>query len=157
MADFVRALIQYVGISDHIPERSDVFKQLNVEQTFCLPIAKPDIEQIVKVISELKVTSTKVIKTPKGVSLEGQALTGWKLVIEGVVTQKIQYVADEPTQTVHAAHTKIPFSTYIVLPSNFIAGTPITVNGYVEDIYAMQTSDRCIFNNITIILTADFC
>lgn len=157
MADVVRNLIQYAGISDNIPESSNVFKQLNVEETFCLPEAKPNIEQIVKAIGELIVKSTKVIRTPKGVSLEGQSLTGWKLVIEGYVQLKFQYVANEPMQSVHAAHTRIPFSTYIVLPENFIAGTPITVNGYIEDIFSMQTSDRCIFNNITIALTADFC
>lgn len=157
MSDLVRNLIQYVGISDHIPENSTVFKQLNVEETFCLPVEKPDIEQIVKVVAQLQVTSTKVIKTPKGTSLEGHVLTGWKLVIEGFVNQKIQYVADEPTQSVHAAHARIPFSTFIVLPGNFIPGTPITVNGYIEDIFAMQTDRRCIFKNITILLTADFC
>lgn len=157
MADLVRNLIQYVGLSDHIPESSNAFKQLNVEQTFCIPDAKPDIEQIVKAISELVIKSTKVIRTPRGVSLEGQMLTGWKVVIEGMITQKIQFVADEPMQSVHAAHTNIPFSTYIVLPDNFIPGTPVTVNGYIEDIFVQKIDERCIFNNITIVLTAEFC
>jgi hypothetical protein len=157
MSDVVRNLIQYAGIADHIPESSDVFKQLNIEDTFCLPIEKPNIEQITKVIGEISIKSTKVIRTPKGVSLEGQQLTGWKLVIEGWIKIKLQYVADEPTQTVHAAHAYIPFSTYIVLPDNFIMGTPVMVHEYIEDIFTMQMDKRCIFNNITILLTADFC
>lgn len=157
MSDQLRDLIQYSGVSEHIPENSTVFKQLNVEQTFCLPIEKPDIEQIVKVIGEINIKSMKIIRTPKGISLEGQSLTGWKLVIEGTVRLKIQYVADEPTQSVHAAHTTIPFSTYIVLPDNFIAGTPVLAHEYIEDIYTLKMDNRCIFNNVTILLTADFC
>jgi len=157
MEDVVKNLIQYVGISDFIPESSTVFKQLSVEKNFCIPEAKPDIEQIVKSISELKIKNTKMIKTPKGKSLEGQLLTGWKAVVEGVITQKIQYVADEPEQSVHAAHIDIPFSTFIVLPLNFVVGTPVTILGYIEDVFAQKMDERCIFNNITILLTAEFC
>ena len=156
MPDVVKKLIQYVGISDTIPENATVFKQLNVEKNFCLPDAKPDIEQVVKVMSELVIKRKKVIKTPKSTSLEGQVLTGWKLVIEGVLRQKIQYVADEPEQSVHAAHANVPFSAFIVLPENFDMSTPITVNGYIEDVYAQMMDERCIFINITILLTADF-
>jgi hypothetical protein len=157
MAEVLRNLIQYVGISDNIPESSTVFKQLNVEENYCLPAAKPNIEQIVKVISDLKIISTRIIKTPVGKSLEGQLLTGWKLVVEGVIHQKLQYVADEPKQSVHGAHADILFSTYIVLPSNFVFGTVVTVYGYIEDIYVRQMDNRCIFNNITILLNSDFC
>jgi len=157
MSEIVKNLIQYIGISDDIPENSDVFKQLYVENTFCLPHAKPDIEQIIKVLGELVIKNKKVIKTPKGTSMEGQLLTGLKMVIEGVVKLKIQYVADEPEQPVHGAHVNIPFSTYIVLPEDFILGTPVSVYGYIEDIFSQQVSNRCIFNNITILLTAEFC
>lgn len=157
MAEIVKKLIQYAGISDYIPENSTVFKQLSVEKNFCIPVAKPDIEQIVKAISELKIKSTKVIKTPKGTSLEGQLLTGWKIVVEGVITQKIQYVADEPEQSVHAAHTDMPFSTFIVLPANYVPGTPVTILGYIEDVFVQKMDSRCIFNNISILLTADSC
>lgn len=157
MSEIVKNLIQYIGIADDLPENHDVFKQLFVDDTFCLPDAKPDIEQIVKVSGELEIRSKKVVKTPKGTSLEGQLLTGWKLVIEGFVKLKIQYVADEPDQPVHGAHVNIPFSTYIVLPEDFIQGTPVSVIGYIEDIFSQQVSRRCIFNNITILLTAEFC
>jgi hypothetical protein len=157
MADVVRNLIQYEGIADDIPQSSNVFKQLYVEKVFCLPDAKPDIEQIIKVISELIIKNTKVIRTPKGISLEGQALTGWKIVVEGAIKVKFQYVADTPEQSVHAAHTEVPFSTYIVLPGNFIPGTPVTVRGSIEDVFVNKMDERCIFINITILLTADFC
>lgn len=157
MTSKVKTLIEYVGISEYLPNNPNIFKQLNIEETLCLPQNKPDIEQIIKIISEIIIKSTKVIRTPRGKSLEGQTLSGFEIIVEGELKQKIQYVANEPTQTVHAAHFNLPFSTYIVLPENFILGTPVTVKGYIEDIYAKQIGKRCIFKNTTILLTADFC
>lgn len=155
MANLVSNLIEYAGIADNLPEAPEAFKQFNVQETVCLPAAKPDIEQIVKVMAEVVITSTRVIKTPVATSLEGQILTGYKLVVEGEVMQKIEYVADEPTQSVHAAHFNVPFSTFIVLPSDYVMGTPLVVTGYIEDIYAKQIDKRCIFKNITVLVTAE--
>jgi hypothetical protein len=160
MANFVDNLIEYAGIADVLPplETGDSFKQFNVQENVCLPCAKPDIEQITKVMAEVVIISTRVIKTPSTgniSSMEGQVLTGWKLIVEGEVQQKVEYVADEPTQSVHAAHFKIPFSTFIVLPADFVPGTPLIVTPYIEDIFAKQLNKRCIFKNITILVTAE--
>ncbi|GFP74496.1 DUF3794 domain-containing protein [Clostridium fungisolvens] len=155
MASFVSNLIEYSGIADVLPIAPHAFKQFNVQKNVCLPIAKPDIEQLTKIMAEVVIISTRVIKTPVATSLEGQILTGFKLIVEGEVRQKVEYVADEPTQTVHAAHFNIPFSTFIVLPATYVQDTPLVVTGYIEDIYAKQIDERCIFKNITILLTAD--
>lgn len=154
MASIVRNLIEYSGIADILPIAPVNFKQLSVQETVCLPIAKPDIEQIVKIIVQASITSTRVIVTPIGTSAEGQKLTGFKLVVEGSMLQKIEYVADEPTQSVHAAHFDIPFSTFIVLPATFVIGSRVQVDAYIEDVFAQQTSKRCIFKNITLLLDA---
>ena len=150
MASVVRNLIEYAGIADHLPLNALAFKQLNVEETLCLPCQKPNIEQIAKATGEISIKSTRVIKTPKATSLEGQKLTGWKLVIEGELKQKVEYVADEPEQPVHSAHFNGPFSTFIVLPENFRIGIPITVTGYIEDIFVQKLDKRCLFKNVKI-------
>lgn len=156
MASIVKNLIEISGLADNLPENPTAFKQFTVQEMLVLPLAKPDIEQIVKVLAEVVITSIRVIKTPVAISLEGQILTGFKLVVEGEVRQKIEYVADEPTQSVHAAHFDIPFSTFIVLPDTFIIGTPITVTGYIEDIFVEMIDKRTIFKNVTILLDARF-
>lgn len=155
MGSFVSNLIEYSGIADNLPVNPTAFKQFSVQETMCLPAAKPDIEQIIKVMAEVVITSTRVIKTPKATSLEGQILTGYKLIVEGEVRQKVEYVADEPTQSVHAAHFNMPFSTFIILPEDFEIGTPLVVTGYIEDIFAQQIDKRCIFKNITVLVTAE--
>lgn len=159
MASIVKKLVEYEGVSNILPYFDTTiaaFKQFNVQEKLDIPAAKPDIEQLVKVKSELIITVTKAIKTPKGTSLEEQKLTGWKAVVEGELKQTVQYVADEPTQPVHAAHFDVPFSIFIVLPPDYSEDKCFTVDGYIEDIYAEQVGKREIFKNTTILLVARF-
>lgn len=50
---------------------------------------------------------------------EGTCLTGRKLVIEGVLNQKVVYTANVATQSVHSAHFSVPFSAFIIPYANF--------------------------------------
>lgn len=157
MASIIKNLIEYSGLAEELPhlENPSNFKQFILQENLILPEAKPDIEQIVKVVAEVTITNTRVIKTPKATSLEGQRLTGFKLIVEGELKQKIEYVANVPSQAVHAAHFNIPFSNFIVLPENFKIGTPITVTGYIEDIFTELFDKRTIFKSTTILLIAE--
>ncbi|WP_053956593.1 DUF3794 domain-containing protein [Inediibacterium massiliense] len=153
--NIVKNLIEYEGISDYIPNFSSeigAFQQLNVQESLDIPLQKPDIEQLLKIKSELSITSVKVIQTSIGVSLEEQTLTGWKAIVEGELRQTVQYVADEPTQSVHAAHFNVPFSSFIILPADFEDTMSVSVKGYIEDIFAKQIGKRKIFKNVTILL-----
>ena len=154
MASKVFGLMEVSGLADTLPTCPVNFKQLSVQEVLTIPEAKPDVEQIVCVAAEVIIKSTSVIKTPAGISAEGQKLTGKKLIVEGVISQKVEYVADEPTQSVHAAHFNMPFSAFIVLPAKFVTGTPLIVTGYIEDIFVELLSKRTIFKNVTILLDA---
>jgi hypothetical protein len=134
-----------------MPKTVSVFKQLTVSERLELPEEKPDIEQIIKIIAQVEITSTRVIRTPVGQSLEGQILSGFKLIVEGEVIQKIEYVADECSQAVHAAHFETPFTTFIVLPASYCIGAPVPVTPYMEDISIELVDKRSIFKNITIL------
>lgn len=137
------------------PVANSTFKQLHKEEVVKIPPQKPDVEQLLNTLVDIEITNTKVINTITGVSLEGQTLTGYKLIVEGILNQKIEYVADEPEQSVHAAHYRVPFSTFIVLPSNFDpVNSDIEVEGFVEDIFTKLIDKRTVFKNITFIVTA---
>ncbi|WP_343338692.1 hypothetical protein TPELB_08950 [Terrisporobacter petrolearius] len=45
---------------------------------------------------------------------EGTCLTGRKLIVEGILKQKVVYTADVDVQSVHSAHYEIPFSAFII-------------------------------------------
>lgn len=54
---------------------------------------------------------------------EGTCLTGRKLIIEGVLNQKIVYTANVTTQSVHSADYSVPFSAFIIPYANFEEST----------------------------------
>lgn len=152
MASVVSNLIEIHGIADMFPASSKAFKQFQVQETLCIPPQKPDMEQILSVHAKIEIAKTAVIETSCGVSFEGQILTGKKLVIEGKLHQKIEYVSDDPVQSVHAAHFVIPFSSYIVLGEHYNCNSEYEVSGYIEDIYIRQVGKRKIFKNVMLLL-----
>lgn len=135
-----------------------------------IPVQKPDMEGIVTVNSCTEIISQRVVKTPtvtgytnaNSVFIDGATipnaectfLTGKKLIIEGIITQKVIYTALTAEQDLHSASFKIPFSTFIIVPKD----TPLTqefrVTAYLEDVYANMLSERSIFFNNTLFVKA---
>lgn len=132
------------------------FKQLSKEEYLKIPCQKPDIEEILSTLVEVEIVNTKIIDTPIMTSLEGQNLTGKKLIIEGILDQKIEYVALLPEQSVHSAHFRVPFSTFIVLPPDFIEEN-LAVEGVIEDVFTEKIDCRTIFKNVTFLVKAQMC
>lgn len=157
MGTIQRNLISYNGISTCPFSDLPYFKQLNIDYTFCIPKQKPDIEQVVRVWVDTSVVDTEVVKTLIGTSTEGQVLTGFKLLVCGDIDLKIEYVACDTTQSVHTAHTVVPFCGYVVLPENLNLNALIKASVIVEDIASDKLDCRCVYNNITMMLIADIC
>jgi hypothetical protein len=150
----VRDLIEYKGIASCVPQSPTVFKEINVEEMLEIPEQKPDIEQLIKVEVNPRIKNIKLIRTVKGISMEGQKLTGLKIIVEGELKQRIQYVADVVEQNVHVTNKTVLFSTFIILPEDFCEDRIINVVPYIEDISALQIDKRKIYKNITILLDA---
>ncbi|HSQ87530.1 DUF3794 domain-containing protein, partial [Romboutsia sp.] len=130
-----------------------IFKQLSVDTNVKIPPQKPEAEDIIEITACVDITYTYLIKTPVVTSYEGQELTGWKLIVEGIIRQKVVYIANEPTQSVHAAEFEIPFSTFVILPKDYKPCSDVRVTGYIEDDFAKLLSDRrTIFKNITLMI-----
>lgn len=157
MISITRDLIEYYGIDDCLPLDPKNFKQINIEDEAYVPIEKPNIEQIVKVYTTAEIKTYKAIKTPKGTSLEGVRLTGHKLILEGEIKYKIQYVADSTSQSVHTFHYTTPFMSFIILPEDFKNTTFLTVSTFIEDIYINQIDCRSTYLNTTLLITAESC
>ncbi|MGL4450021.1 MAG: SPOCS domain-containing protein [Sarcina sp.] len=157
MAKIFRDLIEYNNINDHCVKHVENFRQSNLDYVFCIPVQKPDIEQIVKVWAEPCIKCGKLVITPVGTSLEGQTVTGYKYLMEGSITLKVEYVALETSQSLHTVQTEVPFCSYVVLPKDFNKNTIITPSVLIEDINSTQMDCRCIYNNITFMAIVDLC
>jgi ferredoxin-fold anticodon binding domain-containing protein len=153
--------IKYNGVSQELPEHPKYFTQIAIPETLVIPEQKPDIEQIVSVTVDTAIESLRIVDTPCMKSFEGQSLSGKKLIVELRLIEKVVYVANEPTQSVHAAHFQDTYkSIFVVVPQTvneetiddlFLHGKLI-VTPYIEDIYAELTDARTIFKNITMLL-----
>lgn len=157
MSNVVKNLIEYTGLANTLPElcTPGCFRQFELQERLTIPQNNPDAEQIIRVMNEIIVSNTRVVRTAKAVSLEGQALTGFKLIVEGELIQRIEYLAEEPSQPLHAIHSIIPFCSFIILSEDFIIGTPLTVAGYIEDIYVQLIDKRTIYKNLSILIVAE--
>lgn len=170
MTTVVRGLVEGIGIADALPGNPRWFTEITIPETVEIPCEKPDMEQLISVMVDAKVISIKVAKTPVDVtSPEGQYLSGCKLILELKLRQKIKYVADEPAQSVHAAHFENALqSVFVVVPCSVnICGTVYTIEEalrlgkvvitlYIEDIYGKMIDKRKIFKNIAILVDVTF-
>jgi hypothetical protein len=130
------------------------FTEISIPEVLTLPDEKPDIEQVEKVFIRVKIVSKRVVKTPEAdcPNAEGTKLTGKKLVVEGVLRQKIVYTAALPDQPVHAAHFDVPFSAFIILDKWADCDDSFCVDVCVEDVFVKVFNCRDIFKNVTLFL-----
>lgn len=133
-----------------------IFKQFSIEEDVPIHVQKPEAEEIFDSKTNLIITSTRLVQTPKGTSSEGQILTGWKMVVEGILVQTVVYIANDPAQSLHAARLDSPFSTYLILPEGYKLCQPIQVEGYIENACVKLTDSRCIFKNITLRIEGNY-
>ena len=157
MAKIFRDLIEYNNINEICMKEVENFRQSSIDCNFYIPVQKPDIEEIVKVWTEPCIKNEKIVRTPVGVSLEGQRVTGYKYLIEGSIFLKVEYVGLVKEQTLHTAHTEIPFCSYVVLPEGFNPSALVTANVIIEDINSVKLNERGIYNTITFMTIADIC
>lgn len=165
MAKIVRGLVEYIGIADTFPTNPKYFTEITLPETLQIPCQKPEIEQLLSIIAAAEVVSTRLVETEKAISDEGQNLSGCKLVIELKLHEKVKYVANEPTQSVHVAEYESQFkSVFVVIPCEIngtkacelIRKNKVNVNAYIEDIYAEMTGPKSIFKNITVLVDVVF-
>lgn len=130
--------------------------EIFIPEILNIPSYKPPVEQILSVTSKLEIFCQKVISTPvPAENNEGLVLTGKKLVIEGMLRQKVVYVAKNESQSVHAVHFDVPISTFIVLASGDKLTDKFKLTPCIEDIFICTLSDKQIFKNTTLFIKAN--
>lgn len=102
-----------------------VSDQIDIRQLF--QGKKPCPKEIIDTIADVTITKKEVIQD--------------KVIVEGVLTIQIIYVADFPTQPVHHAHIEIPFTEFIDLPGAR-AGDMVTIQVEIEDVNA-RVKNEC--------------
>lgn len=171
----------YISVNGKFPEDKienilhcdgsvDKWVQFFVPEIVDIPSQKPDMEAIVSVHSCVDIISQRVIKTPvvtgytnaSGQFVPGQDisnsectnLTGRKLIIEGILKQKVVYTAAVEEQSLHSACFSIPFSVFIIIDPDTLLSQNFKIYPYIEDIFTCRLSERSLFKNTTIFIKA---
>lgn len=154
-----REELEAITLKDTLPD--NMWTQLVISETLEIPQKKPDIEQINSLFSHIDIISQRVVKTPAptGENFEGTKLTGKKLIIEGVLRQKISYTADveSGSQPLHSAHFDIPFSAFIVIDNSYSSVNVFRIQPFIEDIFICAVDERHVFKNSIIFIKATPC
>ncbi len=153
------SLIETNCISKRFPtfNEDDFWTQINVYKELDIPTVKPNIEEVCQIIIDVHILSQKIVKTPKTIKCNpgGETLSGKKLIIEGIIKQKVFYIADVLEQSLHAVHFAVPFFTFIVIPKEIGCHDRFKIDYYIEDIFVTSLTKRQIFSNITLSLNAN--
>lgn len=89
--------------------------QYIVEEKIVIPEEKPDVEQINSLIIEAEITDFRTITTPIGL----------KVIVDGIIKQKLIYTAADVVQSVHSAHFQETFCTFIEIPLTIPVGSNV--------------------------------
>lgn len=148
-----------------MPKTAKYFQDVTIIDTVIIPDYYPAIDSISSIVVYPKILYTKLINTPMSVSYEGQHLSGYKLIIELNLQEKIKYVAEDTEQSVHAInYTSTHKSIFIVVPkeingnsiSDLIRRKKFSAMPYVQDVFAIKKSPRSIYKAVSILVNVKF-
>ncbi|AOR23340.1 hypothetical protein [Clostridium taeniosporum] len=151
--------------SNLLPTTAKYFKEEIFSEILTIPEQKPDMERILKVLVSPEIVDINLVETEVGYSNEGQNLTGYKLVVELNIKEKITYVANEKTQSVHAAHFENMKSIFVVIPKEIngqdvcelVRANRISVTPYIEAAKATMLDCRRIHKCVMLFVDVKFC
>ena len=151
------------------PVNSYTWTEFFSTQIVDLPEWRPHMDSILEVRSCIDIIYYKIVETPlvngyrlpNGNSVSGDTignnectnLTGKKLIIEGMLTEKITYTGQD-TSTVHTVNYCTPFSTFIIVSPDTSLSQEFLITPYIEDIFVSKLSANSIFKNTTIFIRA---
>jgi len=148
-------MIKIYGLAENYPSNSRTFKQFEIQELIKIPDNYPEIKKLISVNSTIVIQSKRIITSSKGVSNEGKELTGPKLIFEGYVNQKIEYLENNSSNVLYLYNLKIPFCNYVVLDTICqFENYEYDLSAFLEDIYVRQLSSRKISQNISVLVNA---
>ncbi|MGL4848489.1 MAG: DUF7507 domain-containing protein, partial [Clostridium sp.] len=158
--------VKYMSISNLCPNISEflevgqtLWKEFDVYSN--LIDSSSIIGEILSVNGSIDIIDFKVIKTPLAMntSNEGLELSGNKLLINMLLTIKINYMEGAGCGIVKRKNIKVPVGTYIIVGEdmNVCDLNSFNIKTCIEDIFVYNSNDNGVFSNTTIIVKATPC
>lgn len=134
------------------------FKQFNIYETFKVPNICTYSQYNIDTSIKLNIYNTKIIDTIEGLSIEGQNLTGKKLIILGSLNINMFLYSKKIRNKVISNNFSMEFSTFIVIPKEINKDVPIELRYLIEDIsIKLITKDSILISSTILLQFVDEC
>ena len=151
--------------SNILPEIVQYFSEVTFIDSIKIPYDRPCINEILSAISSINIVSTKLIKTDIAKSYDGKNLSGYKLLVELNLKEKIKYLSLEQKKSIQILDLENKTKNiFITVPSiinnikieDLIRRNLFAINSYIEDIYCTKVDNRNILKALSLIVEIKF-
>lgn len=141
----------------------EYFKEINVYKNIKLNTKGNKIYNIENTnpkveVSSVKVIDSKIIETMQGRSLEGQYISGKKLIIVGninlslILTYSHRQNRNKGSKNKKIINTYLPFSTFIVIPNDISDKQKVELRYLIEDTTVAKITKEQLLISATILI-----
>lgn len=150
-------LMEYKGINAPKCGFEDVitFKEFSTSEMLELPFDISNISSFLKTSVDVQILDEKIFKTPKGISVEGQSLTGLKLGVEGEIKTVITYISNIDNQSINALTYRSKFYISTPIPDTLVFNQHLGVNVYTESINIQKLGNEMLSESLVLLLTVE--
>ena len=130
------------------------FTEVIINGNLIIPPQKPPKKHIIKDTHLIKLNDVDVIK----VKNPDDSIAGYKILVSGIFTLGLQYVADVLDQKVHFVHYDLPFNALLMTDCGELIPqkpTDFVIHVCVEDIKLTQIDSRTINKQILLMVWAE--
>lgn len=131
------------------------FKEFSIENEYELKEYEPSIGEVVSVSTNAKIENYYEISTMKNKSVENEESTGKKVIIKGIVMDRIEYLTASEESSLYMLERSQPFSVFINLPNDY-DGEEIYFKPKCENVFYKSLGDRAIFTSSLITIDGSF-
>ncbi|MGL5415433.1 MAG: hypothetical protein ACRDAU_07225 [Clostridium sp.] len=127
------------------------FKNFTINHNIYLKADEVWISEITDAIVIAKIIKTYVVNTINATSLGRETFTGYKMMIRGVLEEKIEYIANTEQETIHMILNKELFSTNLILPKGYDKNDDLRIEPVIHKVLFRKIDEKTM--NISINLT----
>ncbi|MGL6105916.1 SPOCS domain-containing protein [Romboutsia sp.] len=131
---------------------SIIFKQINIEDEYSLESFEPDIREVTHVSTEAIITGHYSINTIKNKSYDNLSSTGNKIIIKGIVKNRIEYLVEDEHNSMYMITRDTPFTTFINIPIEYHEDD-LDFSLKCDNVYFKSLGSRMLF--ITSLISID--
>ncbi|MGL4914178.1 MAG: hypothetical protein ACRC3Y_17280, partial [Romboutsia sp.] len=131
------------------------FKEFSIENEYELKDFEPDIGEIISVVTNAKVEQYYEISSLRNRSTENEEATGKKVIIKGMVMDRVEYLINGDNTSLYMLERSQPFSIFINLPNDY-DGEEIYFKPKCDSVFYKSIGTRNLFISSLISIEGSF-